>query len=189
MCDGPAVKVTARHFMKVTRQQQNRIMLKNRLKRSDLNDWKSEMEPYHEDTSRVLEILSPRKKTVLVIDDSQDVLEYSAIILKMENYNVVTATSGEDAFAVLDRISQPDLILLDMCMEPMSGPEFLKTLETKRHEIFESVPVVFLSGLVTVPETKALGFIRKPFDIDTFLAAVHRFIEIGTGKFHDSCRT
>ena len=146
------------------------------------------MEQCHEDAARAralsLESLSSRKKTVLVIDDSQDVLEYSAIILKMENYNVVTASSGEDAFAALDRINQPDLILLDMCMEPMSGPEFLKKLETKRHEIFENVPVVFLSGLFKVPESKAVGFIRKPFDIDTFLASVHRFIEIGTGKLH-----
>ena len=98
----------------------------------------------------------------------------------MEGYKVLTASGGEEALSVLGEITQPDLILLDMRMQDMSGPEFLAVLEERQPEILEKVPVVFLSAMNEVPVSKAVGFIKKPFDIDEFLESVLRFIEAGT---------
>jgi FixJ family two-component response regulator len=50
-------------------------------------------------------------------------------------------------------------------------------LEKERPEIIENVPVVFVTGMGEVPESKAVGFIRKPTDMDKFLKAVHSFIK------------
>ena len=120
------------------------------------------------------------KKRILVVDDNADLLSLNRTVLEMDDYEVFTAQSGCEALALLAEIAQPDLILLDMRMEDMLGPQFLLEFEEKRPEIFENVPVVFLSAMEKAPESKAVGFIRKPIDIDKFLAAVHRFIEMGT---------
>ncbi len=122
------------------------------------------------------------RKTVLIVDDSTDQLELNKHILELADYEVFTAMSGTEALVVLDEIARPDLILLDMRMEDMSGPEFLLALEEKRPEIIENVPVVFLTALDQVPISKAVGFIKKPFDLDRFLESVHGFIELGIGR-------
>ncbi len=124
---------------------------------------------------------STRKKRILVVDDSADLQNLNKTILEMEDYEVFTALSGSAALTLLGEIARPDLILLDMRMENMSGPEFLLVLEEKRPEILENVPVVFLTALDKVPPSKAVGFIRKPYDLENFLEAVHRFIESGAG--------
>jgi CheY-like chemotaxis protein len=103
-------------------------------------------------------------------------------ILELHNYEVFTATSGADAFLTLSKITQPDLILLDMQMKDMSGPEFLLALEEQRPDIFNKVPVIFLTAMDKIPKSKAAGFIRKPFEFSVLIEAVHRFIEIGTSK-------
>ena len=52
-------------------------------------------------------------------------------------------------------------------------------LEEKRPEIIENVPVVFVTGMDKVPASKAVGFIKKPFNNDKFLEAIQGFIERG----------
>ena len=123
-----------------------------------------------------------KRKSVLVIDDDAALLELNKTILEMEDFEVFIALSGAAALSILEKVAQPDLILLDMRMEDMSGPEFLLTLEKNRPNIIESVPVVFVTGLEKVPASKAIGFIRKPYDIDTLLEAIHRFIELGASS-------
>jgi CheY-like chemotaxis protein len=122
---------------------------------------------------------SIKRRSVLVIDDTADLLYLEKTVLEMDDFEVFTAQSGTEAFKVLAQIDKPDLILLDVRMDDMSGPEFLGMLEKKMPEIMNTVPVVFLTAMEKVPEGKVVGFIRKPFDIETFLEAVHRFLDIG----------
>lgn len=136
------------------------------------------MEKPVQEIIEVQEQTPTKGKSVLVIDDDADLLELMQTILEMEGYDVFISLSGAAALSLLEKIAQPDLILLDMQMEDMTGPEFLLMLEKNRPDIIESVPVVFVTALKKVPASKATGFIRKPFDNDTFLEAVHRFIEM-----------
>jgi CheY-like chemotaxis protein len=129
-----------------------------------------------------------RKKTVLVIDDNEDSLEISKTILEIDDFEVFTALSGSAAFELLGEIRQPDLILLDMQMPDMSGPEFLLALEARRPDLIENVPVVFHTAMNTVPASKAVGFIEKPYDLDVFLKVVHRHIELGPKQFFGHSR-
>ena len=142
-------------------------------------DLKEQMEKLlgHKDHSQ--RNLSARKKRILIVDDSADLLELNRTLLEMEDYEVFTAQSGGAALSLLAEVAQPDLILLDVRMEDMSGPAFLLMLEKNRPDILENVPVVFLSALDKVPESKAVGFIRKPYDFEKFLEAIRRFIEMG----------
>jgi CheY-like chemotaxis protein len=126
------------------------------------------------------EKILPPKKRILVIDDSLDNLLLAKTILDSKNYEVLTSQNVEEAFTTLDEESRPDLILLDMCLDDMSGPEFLVELEKTRPKIVKTVPIVFLSAMDKAPESVAVGFIRKPIDVSKFLAEVKSFIEEGT---------
>lgn len=102
------------------------------------------------------------------------------MILEQEGYEVTTAESGSAALRLLSRSFRPDLILLDMTMQEMSGLEFLSSLEKQQPDILKRVPVVVLSALDSVPKSKASGFIRKPVQIDKFVTAVRSYIDIGS---------
>lgn len=117
----------------------------------------------------------------MVVDDNDFLLSVNRAVLESDGYEVVTAQSGAEALAVLSQIPRPDLILLDMMMGDMNGADFLRTLEAKQPQIVANVPVVFLSGVEKVPPSKAVGFLKKPVDLDDLLTAVRRFIAAGVG--------
>lgn len=119
------------------------------------------------------------KQSILVIDDCSDMLFLQRSILEGAGYDVFTAKSGTEALEVLSKIDDPNLIILDLQMEDMSGADFLKILEERKPKLVETVPVIFLSGTEAPPPSKAVGHIRKFPDIDAFLAAVHQFIKVG----------
>jgi two-component system response regulator AtoC len=143
---------------------------------------RTDVEKPAEENIHTQERPSSEGKVVLVVDDNADLLSLNRTILEMDGFKVFTVLGGEEALALLAEISQPDLILLDMRMEDMSGLEFLEVLEERRPEIIENVPVVFLTAMDKVPPSKAVGFIRKPIDLDKFVVAVHQFIEKGTDR-------
>lgn len=102
------------------------------------------------------------KLTVLVVDDSPDILELMRIMLEMSGFNVVTAISGRVALTLL-RSLKPCLILCDMKMQDIGGSEFYEILEKTMPNIFNTTPVVFVTGMEDPPKNAA-GFIRKPFE-------------------------
>jgi len=119
------------------------------------------------------------KQSILAVDDNTVALTVERLMLEAGGYTVSTAQSGTEAIALLSKMERPDLILLDMQMEDMTGLEFLNVLAEKNPEVLKRVPIVFLSGMNEVPKSRAVGFIRKPVDMDQFLKAVERFIDMG----------
>ncbi|MEZ0391625.1 MAG: response regulator [Pseudobdellovibrionaceae bacterium] len=119
------------------------------------------------------------RQSILSIDDNLEILDLQRIILELEGFEVFTAESGMEALEILSEIDEPNLILLDMQLGDMNGTQFLAMLEEKKPEIIEIVPIVFMTGMDVVPESKAAGLIRKPANMDTFIKAVQRFIEMG----------
>lgn len=124
------------------------------------------------------------KKKILIIDDNAEQLFLVEAVLALADYQTVTALSGKEALHLLAEFDELNLILLDMTMPDMSGPEFLLLLEEKLPEILKNVPVVFFTAMDKVPLSKATGFIRKPFVFDNFLETVARFIEKGIDRDH-----
>jgi len=118
-------------------------------------------------------------RTVLLVDDEPDILGFMEIALREYGYEVVTASSGRDALAVLDR-SSPELILLDAKMPTMGGEEFLREL---RRRPGPRVPVVLVTALrMQASEAASLGaqdLLAKPFDLDELQACVARHMRRG----------
>jgi CheY-like chemotaxis protein len=120
------------------------------------------------------------KRSIMVIDDNADILDLVSTILQIDGYEIFTAQSGVEALKTLSEIKKPDLILLDLQLGEMSGPDFLVTLQERFPDFLTSVPVVFLTGMDQIPESCAVGFIRKPIaDITQFLKDARNFIEAG----------
>lgn len=78
-------------------------------------------------------------KTILIIDDDRTNLKIIESRLKQEEYNVFTATNGEEALAVM-RGMRPDAILLDVEMPEMNGYNFL--VEMRKNPAHRKIPVI-----------------------------------------------
>lgn len=122
---------------------------------------------------------------VLVIDDSEDMRILEKAMLEIDGHCVRTAESGAEAIEILNCSYEPDLILLDMKMKKMSGPEFLDVLAEVKPDLLRRVPVVFVTGMEEVPRGRAVGLVRKPIlNIDHFLQEVRQFIADGQRNKH-----
>jgi CheY-like chemotaxis protein len=88
-----------------------------------------------------------------LVDDSKFQRRANESVLARAGYKVVTASDGEEALLIAhDRI--PDLILLDMMLPKLGGPEVLRAL--KQNPVTASIPVIVLSGLAQKNEAKLM---------------------------------
>lgn len=112
------------------------------------------------------------KGKILVVDDDRLVLATVTHGLSQAGYEVIDADNGDDAI-LLAREHKPDLALLDIRMEGMSGFDVAAYLREHLH-----VPFMFLSAFAdddTVQQVKALGavaYLVKPLDIGQILPTV-----------------
>jgi CheY-like chemotaxis protein len=81
---------------------------------------------------------------ILLVDDSKPILHENERVLIKAGYEVVCAEDGESALKLAGE-RKPDLILLDMILPKMSGPDVLKHL--KADAATADIPVVVLSSL------------------------------------------
>jgi len=112
------------------------------------------------------------KPLVLVVDDEPQILRVIRTSLPLRGYEVITASSGEEA---LNQISKqvPDLIILDLVMPEMSGLDVCRRVRE-----FSSVPIIVLSAKgsesdkVAALDLGADDYVTKPFGMDELLARV-----------------
>lgn len=81
---------------------------------------------------------------ILLVEDSRPIRRENESALKHAGYDVVTAEDGESAVTAAHD-QKPDLILLDMILPKLSGPEVLRRL--KHEPDTAPIPVVVLSSL------------------------------------------
>ena len=109
----------------------------------------------------------------MVVDDDKNTRLLFRTVLEAENYNVVTASNGEEAREVLDR-EHIDLVVLDIMMPKMSGYEFTKEIRGTD----ENLPILMVSAR-QLPEDKHKGFLvgtddymTKPIDQEELLLRI-----------------
>jgi CheY-like chemotaxis protein len=81
---------------------------------------------------------------ILLVDDSKAILHENERVLIEAGYEVVCAEDGDSALQLAHE-QKPDLILLDMILPKMSGPDVLEHL--KKDAATADIPVVVLSSL------------------------------------------
>ena len=108
-----------------------------------------------------------RHRTILVVDDEQDVRSLVAMSLEMgAGWTVVEEADGGRAVERAEEV-RPDMIILDVNLGGRDGPSVLADL--RQHARTATIPVIFLTGNVRPEETRVLralgaGVLAKPFD-------------------------
>lgn len=113
------------------------------------------------------------KRTVLVVDDQQDLLDLLEMSLQQQGYSVRTALTGKDALEQIEK-APPDLILLDILLEDISGIQL--TARLKNSEKTAGIPIILLTAKDTETDiivglsVGADDYITKPFSMQVLLA-------------------
>jgi CheY-like chemotaxis protein len=109
------------------------------------------------------------RKTILVVDDSNDNLVLVSLAMQDRGYRVVTASNGEEAVASA-KLARPDLILMDIAMPHLDGLE--ATRRIREAEGLTNTPVIALTAFDTEGFRRAAhdagfsGYLTKPIDFE-----------------------
>jgi CheY-like chemotaxis protein len=123
---------------------------------------------------------------ILLADDEPDILEISRIALEtVGGFEVSVCSSGR---ALLERLTEfePDLVIVDVLMPDMTGPEVFE--EIRRRPEFNATPVVYLTGVIQKDELESLretgiaDVILKPFDPMKLADRINRIWEDVDGR-------
>ena len=103
---------------------------------------------------------------VLVVDDQPDVLEMAEELLRTLGFDVITATSGEEALDLMKRTPNVRLLFTDVVMPGMSGVDLAKRAQA----VVPGLKVILASGYAGQNFTTSDGdqlegfqFLKKPF--------------------------
>ena len=116
------------------------------------------------------------RRTILVVDDDDSIRDLLEAFLGDEGYFVVSATDGAQALELVTDTLVPDLMLLDIGMPVVNGPEFV----ARYRRICEPphAPIVVITargdGERIAKEIGAEAFVTKPFELEDLAAAVKR---------------
>ena len=130
-------------------------------------------------------------RDVLIVDDDEDTSSILAECLRTEGYTVRVARNGALG---LERLEErlPDVVVLDVEMPVLDGPGMA-------HRMFvedcgkERIPIVLVSGAPALPRiVERVGTpycVRKPFDLETVVAALARALAEGISPVPASARS
>ena len=114
-------------------------------------------------------------KTILIAEDNELNLELLSTILSVHNYNVLTASNGNEAISTA-KSHQPDVVLMDIQMPGLDGHEALEALRADPKT--SHIPVIAVTGNAMPHDLRKIndagfnGVVNKPFRMADLLQAV-----------------
>jgi len=122
-------------------------------------------------------------RTVLVVEDNDMNMQLVEYLLEEGGYEIVKATSGEEALALTRSETQrPDLILMDIHLPGMDGLSVVR--EMKSDQRTNRIPILALTAHAMrgdkdrFLEAGCDGYISKPIDVKTFLTSIEQYIDV-----------
>jgi two-component system response regulator MprA len=111
---------------------------------------------------------------ILLVEDDAPLRTVLAEVLREDGYAVEEAADGRLALDALR--AAPDAVVLDLQLPRLDGPGFIR--ELRDHPDGARVPLLVISGAAQAADVAdrlgADALVRKPFDLDELLGAVHR---------------
>ena len=124
-------------------------------------------------------------ETILVVEDQDEVRDFTASVLAAAGYRIITAGSGEEAAVLVQNLQEPlHLVLTDVVMTGMTGRELASQIRALRGEI----PVLFMSGYARDvltshnPPDPGTHYIQKPFSAAELTARIGGVLAAGRVK-------
>ena len=120
-----------------------------------------------------------KTKTVLVIEDEADVLNFASRVLELEGYRVLQAEDGDEGLR-LARQNQVALVLLDLRLPGIDGWAVLEQLKTELE--LSSIPVIVFTASAGVSQQDraltmgAADYMVKPLSAASLREAVNRIL-------------
>jgi signal transduction histidine kinase/CheY-like chemotaxis protein len=120
-------------------------------------------------------------ETILVVEDNRMVRSLTVDILKSKGYAVLEAEAGWDALGICEKKKNPiDLILTDVVMPHMSGPELIERLR----QVGKDFKVLYMTGYTDEAIVqhgggvdKTINLIHKPFTIEQLARKVREVLD------------
>ena len=129
------------------------------------------------------------QKTVLVVDDEEDVIQFLSMALEDGGFNVVTASNAFDALEKMEQ-TKPDLISLDLVMPKGSGVKLVREMKKKKE--WATIPVLIVTGharddlgRTDLDELTMSGpgvYLEKPVKPKEYVRAVKRILHIDSDE-------
>ena len=115
--------------------------------------------------------------SILIIEDEEGIREGLSLSLKLEGYQVFTATNGREGLDILSQIPSPQLILLDLMMPVMNGWEFIDIIKTDAK--LSKIPIVVVSAYSEQGKIiESQGFLKKPVDLNLLYQTAEEWCEV-----------
>jgi CheY-like chemotaxis protein len=128
-------------------------------------------------------------KTVLVVDDEEDVRRFLSAALIEAGFNVVTASDGFEALEQVKKAA-PDLISLDLVMPKRSGVKFYRDMIKNKQ--WAKIPIIIVTGharddlgKADLKELTMSGpgiYLEKPVKPENYIAAVKNILGLDTSR-------
>jgi DNA-binding response OmpR family regulator len=121
----------------------------------------------------------PDRKSILVVDDSQAILDVLESAFEEAGFAVVAASDGEEVFRKMAQAT-PDAVLLDLYMPKLNGADVCRLV--KAHPQWKKTFLVLMSSRISDREVdlyRRLGvdeILRKPFDPAAAVALVEKAV-------------
>lgn len=125
----------------------------------------------------------PRELTIMVVDDEPALREFCVAALGEICSNILTACNGLEALERFKEVNcKVDLVILDLTMPKMSGPECFKHLRAMDPDCRILISSGYNLDLNdrTLLKEQAAGFLPKPYDLNQLLESVERALAVQT---------
>jgi DNA-binding response OmpR family regulator len=120
------------------------------------------------------------QRTILIVEDDEEIAFLIKFMLERENYNVVHMADGAKASEYIQNNESPFLILLDIMLPFKDG--FQLTVEIRTNERWKNCPVIMLTAkgqgtdITRALDAGADDYMIKPFQPIELIARMKRFV-------------
>ncbi len=122
------------------------------------------------------------KKTILFLEDEEELLTAVSLLLKDQGYDVMAVPTAEDALVQLNAASGYDLIIADIKLPGIDGFDFYRNV--RMLPTYRATPFVYLTAfnnLQAAQQAKKAGaaeYITKPFDFEFLITRVKELLPL-----------
>ncbi len=119
-------------------------------------------------------------RKILVVEDNDMNMQLVEFLLEEGGYDIVKATSGEEALSLTREGATPDLILMDIHLPGMDGLSVVRAM--KEDTRTARIPILALTAHAMrgdrdrFLEAGCDGYISKPIDVKTFLTNIQQYL-------------